>query len=123
MEGVLVMDDFYMFFVGGIGVLLICAYILLHSMLGFRSKTTNRFMRVLILGIVAYFINGSFSTFLWIITYLYGFYAVIVSVIAFVYGKVGKTVDNIGIDGKGILNFVIGFVVSDRIIAYFFKGK
>lgn len=117
------MDDFYMFITGVIGILLICAYIVMYSLLGFRSKTTNRFMRVLILGIIAYFVSGGFSTFLWIITYLYGIYAVIVSVIAFAYGKVGKTVDNIGIDGKGILNFVIGFVVSDRIIEYFFKGK
>lgn len=117
------MDEFYIFVTGGIGILLICAYIIMYSLLGFRNKTTNRFMRVLIVGIIAYFTSGGLSTFLWIITYLYGFYAVIVSVIAFVYGKVGKTVDNIGIDGKGILNFVIGFVVSDRIIAYFFKGK
>lgn len=117
------MDDFYMFITGGIGLLLICAYIVMYSLLGFRSKTTNRFMKLLILGVIAYFVDGGFSTFLWILTYIYGFYVLVISLIMFVYGKTGKAVDGLGINGRSILNFIIGYIAADRIIDYFFKRK
>src|SRR5699024_9390915 len=103
------MDDFYMFVAGGIGVLLICAYVIFNSLLGFRSKTTNRFLRVLILGIIAYFTDGGFSTIFWVFTYMYGFYVVVISLIMFFYGKTGKAFDGLGISGKSILNFIIGY--------------
>lgn len=115
------MDDFYIFVTGGIGILLICAYIIMYSLLGFRNKTTNRFMRVLILGIIAYFTSGGLSTFLWIITYIYGIYIIIISFIVFTYGKIGKTADHIGINGKTILNFIIGYVAADKVINLFKK--
>lgn len=123
MRGVLKMDDFYMFVASGIGVLLICAYVIFNSLLGFRSKTTNRFMRVLILGIIAYFVDGGFSTILWLFTYLYGIYVVMISVMMFIFGKTGQAANGLGINGKSILNVIIGYVAADRIIDYFFKRK
>ncbi|WP_029268465.1 hypothetical protein [Virgibacillus alimentarius] len=113
------MDDFYMFVVGGIGVLLVCAYVIFNSLLGFRSKTTNRFMRVLILGIIAYFVDGGLSTFLWLLTYLYGIYVVMISVMMFIFGKTGQAANGLGINGKSILNVIIGYVAADRIVDLF----
>lgn len=115
------MDEFYIFVTGGIGILLLGAYIIMYSLLGFRNKTTNRFMRVLMLSIIAYFSSGGLSTFLWVITYIYGFYIIIISFIVFTYGKIGKTADHIGINGKNILNFVIGYLAADKIIDFFKK--
>src|SRR5690625_2743929 len=115
------MDDFYIFVTGGIGILLICAYIIMYSLLGFRNKTTNRFMRVLIVGIIAYFTSGGLSTFLWVITYIYGIYIIIISFIVFTYGKIVKSTNHISINGNIIINFIIDYVAEDKSIDFIKK--
>jgi len=114
-------EDFYLFVTGGIGVLLICAYVMMASVFNFRDKTTHRYIRVIIIGVIAYFTSGAFSTLLWAVTYLYGFYVVIICMIGYIYGKMGKTADHLGINAGSIFNFIIGYIAADKIIDFFKK--
>src|SRR5699024_2957647 len=93
--------ELYMFAVTFGVLILILSYVFMSKVLNFRTKTTNRYTRVIALGMIASYTG---STFLVVITYIYGFYAVFAGILSYVMGGFGNflTVKNIMI---GLLSY------------------